>query len=418
MGAVALLSAQGALAMNLTWTGGAELEWTDNVHHRSDDHRSDLMERLRVGVLGEELGSWYQFNIEYEAAHERYERDSFDPETYYTGAGNLLLIPLPGRFDWLFSVESAVTQSNAGFPDTPDNLDQRTIYSTTPRLTLLSLARDTVAVSATASKVDFRNSEGSESKRLSGDLTWTHQVSLLTATNVIVGQEKVDFDDEQDYTREYYMLGFTRQLNRGDLSLSAGQTRVKPDGGQEFDGMNFQATFNWSNGPHALALAAHRDLTDTGAGLRGVTGDIPDYLSPGEVNTGDVAVVTRTRVSLSDTYTLSGLTTLHGAIYADKEEAEQREDAASDSERVGVMLAYRRALTPQWHMSLMGRYEQSVEGVDDNEDRTNAVTLDLTRNFGERLAMRAWLEREESENDIGTLDYVAHSIGLALTATF
>lgn len=417
IGAAALLSAQGALAIDLTFTAGVELEWTDNAHHSSDDHRNDLLETARVGVLAQESESWYQLDLGYEVSHERYERDTFDAETYYNGTGNLLLIPLPERFDWAFSVQSSTTQTRSVLPNTPDNRDQRTIYSTTPRLSLLSLARDTVSVSATASKIDFRDAESSESERLSADLNWSHLLSSLTSTNVVVGQEEVDFDIEQDYKREYYMVGFTRQINNGSFSLSTGQTRVKPDQGEDFDGVNFRGSINWSNGIHALLLEAHRDLTDTGAGLMGV-GGTQDYLSPTEVNTGDVAVVTRTMVSLSDTYTLSSLTTLYGSIYADQEEAERSEEAESDSRRVGASLAFRRALTPQLNMSAEARYERSTDGADDIEDDTTILLLSLDRRFGERLVLRSWLEREESDNEIDGLDYVVHTIGASLTATF
>src|SRR5690606_29165558 len=125
IGAATLLAVQSASAIDLTLHGGVELEWTDNALRANENRRHDLLETLRAGVVANESETWYQLNLGYEVSYERYERDSFDAETYYNGTGSLMLIPIPDRFDWLFSVQSTTTQTRSVLPDTPDNRDQR-----------------------------------------------------------------------------------------------------------------------------------------------------------------------------------------------------------------------------------------------------------------------------------------------------
>lgn len=415
IGAATLLAVQSASAIDLTLNGGVELEWTDNALRANENRRHDLLETVRAGVVANESESWYQLNLGYEVSYERYERDSFDAETYYNGTGSLMLIPIPDRFDWLFSVQSTTTQTRSVLPDTPDNRDQRNVYSTSPRLQLLSLSRDTVSLSAHATKVEFRDSDDSESDRFGGTLNWTHLLSQLTSSNVVVGQEEARFDLEQDYTREYYTLGLTRQINGGSVSVSTGQTRIKPDEGDEFDGVNFRGSINWSNATHSLLFEAIRDLTDTSTGFLDVTEGSQDYLSPSELNTGQVDLVTRTMVSFSDTYAVSSTMSLYGAIYADREKTETSE---YESRRVGTTLRFSRSLNPQLSATAECRFEKALEGEEEIEDKTTIIALGLNQRFGERLILRGWVEREESDNEIDDLGYEVHTVGASLTAQF
>lgn len=404
-----------AFAVDLTFTAGAELEWTDNAFLTESDREDDLIETIRLGVAAEETDSLYQLRLAYQAEHQRYEQESFDAETYYNGSGSLLLTPIQDRFDWLFSVESTTTQTNSVLPDTPDNRDQRTVYRTSPSLRILSLSRDTLTLSGDASKVEFREEDESDSDRAGGSVDWQHLLSQLTSTNVVLGYEKANFEIEQDYAREYYTIGFTRQINGGSASLSAGQTRIKPEDDEESDGVNFAATVNWTKNAHALFFEARQDLTDTTVGLLDATEGSQDYLSPTEVNTGQVDLVTRTIVIISDTYTFNSTTSLMGSLYGDQEETETEEN---ESTRVGASVFFRRSLTPEVDATAEYRYEVAEEGLLEIEERTENINLGLDKRFGEDLSLRFWLEREASDSDLDGLDYEVHLIGATVTATF
>ena len=416
IGAAALAYMQGAYSLELTLLGGAELEWTDNVYLSNENRRNDLLETIRAGVRAEDSDTWYELNLDYEASHERYERESFDAETYYSGAASVLLIPLPDRFDWLFSVESTTTQRDSVLADTPDNRDQRNIYRTAPRLVLLALSRDTVALNAEASRITFRDDEESESNRVGGSLTWDHQLSVLTSLNLTGGHQKVNFELAEDYERDSYSLGFTRQINNGTISLSAGQTRLTPEESEELEGANYMGSIEWGTDLHSFRFDAIHDLTDTSAGFASGVNTSPEFLSPTDINTGEVDIITRTRFSLSDTYLVTGATTLYGMIYNDDEESET--DPADTTERTGGVLSVRRGLNPDVDLELAGRYEKSREGVDEIEDDTVNIRLSLYKRFGEQVTLAGWLEREEGDGEVDEQDYEVHRVGASLTAEF
>lgn len=413
LGATALLYLHGAQAFDLTLLAGAELEWTDNVFLSDENRRNDVLEVINVGARADETESWYTLNLDYRASHERYERESFDAETYYTGAANLNLIPLPGRFEWLLQVQSETTLTQSVLPDTPDNRDQRNTYSTFPRLTLLSLPRDTVYLTGQASKVTFRDASDNESDRAGGSLSWLHAFTPLTRLDVSTGYEKVNFDVSEDYQREYYRVGVNRTLKSGSLAISAGQTRLKPEFSDETDGMNYLASLAWQLDTHAISLEAVHDLTDTSIGLG--NGSSTPTFPVGEVNTGRADIVTRTRVALSDTYSADATTSIYLQVFGDDEKSEID---TSKTRRSGGSAALRRELTAGLDAELMGDYEKSREMPSNIEDDTTRVRVSLAKRFGQRLRLASWLEREESDSDLEGLDYEAHRVGVSVTAEF
>lgn len=415
LGASALLYLHGAHAFELTLIAGAELEWTDNVFLSDENRRNDLLETINFGARAEEAESWYTLNLDYRASHERYERESFDAETYYSGAASLNLIPLPGRFEWLFRAQSETTLSQSALPDTPDNRDQRNTYSTAPRLTLLSLPRDTVYLSAEASTVTFRNASDSESDRLGGSLSWLHAFSPLTSLDVTAGYEQVNFEVSEDYDREYYRIGVNRVLKSGSFAISAGQTRLIPEFSDELDGMNFLASLDWVLDAHAIRLEVAHDLTDTSVGFADGVSSGPSSFPTDDVNTGQADIVTRTRVSLSDTYSPDSTTSISLQIYGDEEKSEVD---TSETKRHGGALALRRELKPGLDAEMTFGYEKSREIPSDIEDDTSNVRLSLAKQFGQQVTLASWVEREESDSDLDLLDYEAHRVGVSLSAEF
>jgi hypothetical protein len=415
IGATALLYVQGASAFELTLFAGAELEWTDNVFLSDQNKRNDLLEVINVGARAEEAEAWYTVNINYDISYEQYERESYDAETYFNGAASINLIPLPDRFEWLFSVESETTLSQSVLPDTPDNRDQRNTYTTAPRLTLLSLPRDDVYLTAEASKVTFRNATDSESDRLGGSLSWLHALSSLTGLNVSAGYEKVNFEVSEDYEREYYNIGFDRELKSGAFSISAGQTRLTPEFTEELDGLNFLASLEWGLDAHTLRIEAAHDLTDTSVAFEeGVRTEFEQF-SVDDVNTAEVDIITRTRLTLSDTYSPNRTSSIYGEIYTDQEKSETDD---SETDRAGGVLTFRREMRPGLNAELMLAYEKSRELPTEIEDDTANIRLSLAKQFGEPLTVASWIEREDSDSDIDLLDYEAHRVGISLTAEF
>lgn len=395
--------------MELTLNTGAQLEWTDNVFASSGERRNDLLETIFFGAEVEGSETSYQYGIGYTVSHERYQRDSFADESYYNGEAFFLWVPLAGRFDWRFAIESDVTQRSSLGAATPANRDQRTTYSTAPRLVLLSLPRDNVYVEGNASRITFREDEGNDSDRAGGTVGWEHAISTLTLLSLIGNKEKVTFDENgADYERSSYRLGVTRQINGGSVSLSVGQTELYPENANKLRGTNAASNFTWSNATHTISLDATRDLTDTSAGF----GDWAngEAFNPGDVNTGEVALVTRTRVSLADTYRFSQTIDLLGMVYSD---SEQSDDETIDAERLGLSLRAIKDLSESLSVRAEFSYERDQNRIVEAVERTSTYELAIEQRLEDRIFMSGWLRREDATNDVDDLDYEIHTVGVS-----
>lgn len=409
-GLTACLLSANAHSMQLTFLGGASLEWTDNVFYDDSNKSNDLLETVNLGVRAQEQESFYELQVGYDASHERYERESFNAQTFYNGTASLLLIPLPDRFSWEFSMASDTTQTQSVLPDTPDNRDQRNTYSTAPRLVLLSLPRDKVNLTGEASKITFRDADTSGSDRAGGSLDWVHDVSELVNFSVATGYEKVNFEVNEDYERSYYSIGLGRQIRNGSVFFSAGQTKLTPEISDELTGMNAQVSIKWSNDIHAFSLEVSQDLTDTSVAFSDGVSESAASDLPSDVNTGEVDLITRTRVVLGDTYRMSSTSSLAGFIFVDREKSETNAD---DTSRVGTTLAYQRNITPELSGDIELSYERSEEGVEKFKDTTKSVKVGVSRAFGERLSVSAWVEHEEADNESNLLTYESNLVGLS-----
>lgn len=408
-----------AMSLEKGITAGVNAEWTDNVFLTADDRRNDWRESVTFGANLSDEESFYQYGVDYNLSHDRYQRDSFDPATFYSGTAFLNLSLVPRRFEWYSAVQSETTLLESSAVNTPDNRDQRDMITTSPTLTLLALQRDTVAVSGQATKVMFRESDESDSERVGGDVSWTHAISSLLDVSLTASQQQVDFDAAEDYDTTNYRLGIERRINGGSIELSAGQTTITPELGEEFDGAQYEANINWSREPHTLFFQAYHDLTDSTVGLAG-SFDTGGLASPAEVDTGEVELVKRTRYTTGYGYGVTGSFNVTTTLYQDKEEAE---DGSSETIRKGVGILAVREMTPEMRAGFEFNFERydstDFEAVVVSElDYTRRYRLNLERDFFERLRAELWLQREESDRELDVASYEQHAVGASLEFTF
>ncbi len=400
-------------------SGGLSTEWTDNVYLTANDRRNDVLETLNLGANLADQESLYQYGLDYIVDYERYERESYDATTSYNGTAFLNLSFLPRRFEWYSAVQSETTLVQSSSADTPDNRDQRDMFMTSPRLTVISLPRDTVTLAAEAEKVVFRESDQSDSDRLGGDLTWVHALSPLLDLNAKASQQQVDFDVASDYDTTNYQVGFTRRINGGSISVAAGKTTIEPETGEKFDGAQYQADANWSSEPHSLTFQAYRDLTDTSVGLAGEV-ETTGQVTPADIETGDVTLVTRTHYLAGYGYGFTGSFSINTNLYFDEEQAE---DDSTDVIRKGIGLIASRELSPEMRASFefdFERYDSTdIDAIPvEQVDYTRRYIISFERDFYERLRANVWLRREESNRELDVASYEQHAVGAGLQVTF
>lgn len=400
-------------------TAGVTGEWTDNVFYSAGERRNDWRETLNLGANLNGAETVYQYGIDYNVAHDRYQRDSYDPITNYDGTAFLNLSLLPGRFEWYSSVTSSTTLLEGSGADTPDNRDQRDQFLTSPRLALIALPRDRVLLSGEAEKIQFRESEQSDSDRVGGDLAWTHLLSPLLDLTASASLQQVDFDLAEDYDSTNYRMGFVRRINGGSFGASVGQTTLTPEFSEEFDGLQYEANFNWGVDRHSVYAQASRDLTDSSVGLQSESLVAPG-LETQDADTNEVDLVTMTYFTLGYGYTVQGSFAFNLNVYHDEEASE---DESRDIVRDGVGFIATRELGPEMRASFEFNYQRydshdQVMVPVDQVDYTRSYRLSLERDFYEQLTARLWLGREESDREVALANYEVHVVGATCEVRF
>ncbi|HVL00815.1 MAG TPA: hypothetical protein VM553_13425 [Dongiaceae bacterium] len=414
------VSQPGMSAVETGITAGVSAEWSDNVFLTSSDRRNDWVESLDLGANLEDQETYYQYGLDYTISHERYERDSFDEVTNYNGTANLNLAPFPRRFEWNNSIQSEVTRRSSVGLNTPDNRDQRNVYTTSPSLALILLPRDQVRLIGNAEKVTFREADSSDSDRAGANVDWTHSVSSLLDLSLNVSQEKVQFDQDEDYQSTDYHLGINRRINGGNIRLALGHVKVEPEFSEETSDPQYQADIDWSNRLHSVFFQAYHDITDSSIGASSFFEPDTQFETPNDVNTDEVTIVRRTRYTVGYTYGSEGSYAISPSIYVDDEEAV---DDSSDTLRKGFALLMSRNLSVETRAYFAFNYARDdtkdFQPVQTQQvDYTRNYRLGLDKSFTEGLAAQFWITREDSNREGDDEDYEVHTVGASLGYTF
>ena len=415
------VSSPGLAAVETGVTAGLSAEWTDNVSLTNQDRRNDWVETVDIGAELQDQETYYQYAVDYAISHERYERGSFDASTNYNGTANLNLSIIPRRFEWNNSIQSETTTRDSSALNTPENRDQRNVYSTSPSLVLLLLARDRLTLIGNAEKATFRESGDSESDRAGANLDWTHAATSLLDLSLNVGQEKVQFEQDEDYRSTDYFLGINRRINGGNIWLSLGHVTGEPEVSEETDEPQYEANIDWSNQLHSVTFLAYHDVTDSSVGASRFFEPSDDIDIPNDVNTDDVQIVRRTRYALSYGYGTESTYTISPSIYLDDEEAV---DESSDTLRKGFNLLMERTISSQMRASFefnIARNDNKdvVETVSTQQvDYSRLYRLALARDFYESLGAEFWITREDADRELDAEDYEVHTVGMNVGMRF
>lgn len=415
------VSSPGFSAVETGVTAGLSAEWTDNVFLTNQDRRNDWVETIDLGADLQDQETLYQYAVDYSVSHDRYERGSFDSTTYYNGRANLNLSPFPRRFEWNNSIQSETTTRDSSALNTPENRDQRNRYTTSPSLALILLPRDRVSLIGNAERVTFRESDGSDSDRAGANLDWTHAATSLLDLSLNVGQEKVQFERDEDYRSTDYHLGINRRINGGNVWLALGHVKVEPEISEETDEPQYEANIEWSNQLHLLTFRAYHDVTDSSVGASRFFEPSDNIELPNDVNTDEVEIVKRTRYSLGYGYGMEGRYSINPSLYLDDEEAV---DGSSDTLRKGFNLLMERNISAQMRASFEFNFAR-----DDNKDVLETVTtqrvdyskfyrLALAHDFYESVGAEFWITREDADRQLDAEDYEVHTVGASVGMRF
>ena len=397
-------------------TAGLSTEWNDNVYLSSTDRQHDWLETLTLDANLNGSESSYQYGTRYNLSYKHYQNGSYGSNSYYNGNAFLNLVLVPERLQWYSSVESATTLIDSTQPNIPTNRDQRTTYMTSPMLTLISLPRDNLTLSAQASKVDYRESGQSDSDRAGGNLTWTHTLSPLTQFSLMASHQKVNFTTVPDYKIVSYQAGIMRKINGGDVEIDAGRSKITPNDGSEIEGASYTANINWSSQEHSWHFQAYRDLTDSTQGLSGSFGST-GFVTPTDVNTGQVDIIVRTRYGLDYTYTPIATLRINSSLNWDDQKSKTRNaDTLRKSASFGVSRDLSQDLSAGFDFSY--EHNQTDQLLLSQIDIIKRYRITLEKDFQKKLKVSGWIGRQEDNRNLTGGDYEQHVIGAQINYQF
>ena len=213
---------------------GASLRYDDNAARSEKNKQSDVRQDFNANLFFKDPGRYYELAAEYAAVHSRYREDSQDERTSLSGIGSLTLFNQKRTLGWLFRDDESETLQNSQLPDSTQNRQRRSIFTTGPTWGVDLTARNRLSLSSHYSLVR-QDGDGLDSDRWQHSINWAQQVSQKTFISLDVAHNEVEAKNQSDidYKQGDAYLGFERLINGGKFTVQAGYSRIDRDQAEE-----------------------------------------------------------------------------------------------------------------------------------------------------------------------------------------
>ncbi len=283
---IVLFAAGNAAAVRFDYVAELGFLHSDNINLDENDPISENVVIPSFGFTLTESGSAVQAQASGLFQYRNYLGNEFSDETRTTLDARVNWSIIPERLAWTFADNLGVNPIDLRQPVSPDNVQRTNVFSTGP--TFRFRLTPTLEGQAELRYVDTYAEINSEfdSQRLGGALRALYDLGPTRRISGNVEVDDVDFDSNllsTDYRRTSAFVGYTEQLARFDLDLSAGYSYIDFDDGESSDGPLARASLDWrSTGRTTFGLGLFWQLSDAAASLASGTaafdtgiGDVP-----------------------------------------------------------------------------------------------------------------------------------------------
>ncbi len=407
----------GAPAVDQKLSLGVYNEWSDNVEAVADGGSSDMITNIYAQIKVAGKIRQVNYGIGYTVQNESYQKDSFGDRNYLNGSANLDWDIIPKKLFWNNSIVSRTTLRSSNSPDLPDNRDQRNTFVSQPGFILHPSNRDTVLVTASVSKVDFREDGGNNSDRLGSAIDWGHKFTTLTSGGVECNYESADFDQQVGYKSYDCQLNAVRLINNGKLEASFGQKVLNPDQGEDLDGSVYTIRGEWSKGAHSFYFVSTRDLTDSSVGFTRIN-FVDSVVKPVDIDTSDAKLVERTRTVVGLGEIFSPTFGISAFLFRDSEDVYASND---DTLREGLVVTFDKKLNWNYGTKADFQIENTTlqQGSPEEFDESyKEIRLELYKELTEELRVAGGVRVENQTADAATSEFEINTLYLDLRYTF
>ena len=372
---------------------GASLTHTNNSLKTQKNEQSELEQSLLAGLGVSHAGEKVLAELNYNAVHTAYDKDTQDDETTVIGDASISFEQIEQQLYWVFENSRQSVIRDRELVDLQSNREDTSTNTIRSRFIFRPSTVDSVSTQLSYSEFDYEDSGEQDSERAGANVSWQRKLSKVDLASLDVSYQDVSFDSSaNDY--EYYRaaLGYQAELSRLSYNIAVGYNESKRDS-DDVGGGYFEADAKYTSGATAWNLALLNELTDTSrrGGNDGLDG-VSDFKNGGE----EVDVFERTTAELEFTSdAMCESCTFGGAVWVVTEDYEILED---DSEELGlrVSLGYKfsrlislRANAGYIEMAFKGDntredYDVINYGVSVLQQITRSLSLDYSVRFEER----------------------------------
>ncbi len=308
----------------------ASVEHSDNAGRSVDNLQSDVESTisLNVGVSG--ATTQFDTAVDYAFTARDFKKNAQTDDEVVDGSARIMWTPLPERFAWDLTHNVSDTVRSNELADTPDNRQQRNIFSTGPNFTLRLSPVDLLSAELRYIKVnvedsnapnnstDTRRRQTGDSERQVGRLLWTHNLSAVSDFLAKAEYENVEANADVSYTR--LLVGYGARLRSGSYEIFIGTNSVEPETAEKFDASVIQFAFTHDFGGHGLDITLVKEATDTSLGF-GTSNLRSDTFNPRDSNFDTFNIVERQRADVTyRTLLLCGACTMRLLAFFDNQD--------------------------------------------------------------------------------------------------
>lgn len=388
--AILVLYSAAASAVDLGWSIGGAVEYSDNPALVSEEEMEDT-NRVMLGTVSlRKHAPGVTADLEGSIEHNDYASDVVADHTEFTLNGAIEWDLVDDTLAWIVRDTYRQIPRDTRAVATPETEQDVNAFVTGPdikwQLSEVTYAR----LSPRYGHFWFEDTDEDHTRHRVA-ATLGRRVSPITELSVSVAGERVRFRREaatqQDYTRREAYLGYRRRLPHGEVEASLGRTRVGREALDDLDAdlFNLRAVTALSGGVR-VGMELSAGTTDLEEKLL-VGPDDPLGTDPATMSvTGEVG---RERRAALFTEYRSGPLTARVSVHTGEEDYESD---ALDRDTVGGSLRVEYGLTPLTSISFTTRGLRSEFPELDERDRDRATGIGLTRRLGRSLELRVAAE--------------------------
>lgn len=417
------------LALVLPNAGLAQLEWaadvfieneyTDNARRTNEDEVEELTTSLGARVALSVAESRYTADALYSLERNYYENNVFSDNSTVVGSLALLGVVIPQRLDWIFNQTEEEVKTDSRLADTPDNREQRSVFSTGPRIYFNPTQIDTIQLSGTFRRTELEESDSNNSEVVSGLFSWGHELTELSEFNMTASVDEVSYTeiDDFEYTRESLSIGFSGERPQFLYSVSIGGNRISSDNEDDRTGANISLSISKEYSFSSFEFLVARSLTDT-VNATGLEAEIVPDVGTEITDVNTISIVERTDALIAGDFSLiPDRLTLGVSLANSKVTSEDEGGADQNTTRFDAGLNYFLTRDAELFASLSYVDDEFLIEPTRN-DNTYLLRVGSRYSFTNRLNCEVAIAHEQRDSDQESLDFESSSLLLSLSYLF